>query len=54
MALVKICPSCGHKNQPGNSMCDICTADISGVTPVDEDAKAQKAPEARAIRSCLR
>ena len=46
MALVKICPSCGYKNQPGNSMCDICNADISGVTPVDEDAKAQKAPEA--------
>ena len=45
MSLVKICPSCGCKNNPGDSICDDCMADISGVIPVDEDAINQETQE---------
>ena len=38
MALVKICPSCGCKNDLSNSMCDDCMADISGISPTDPEA----------------
>ena len=39
MALVKICPSCGCKNDLSNSMCDDCMADISGISPIDPEAQ---------------
>ena len=39
MALVKICPSCGCKNDLSSFMCDDCTADISGVNPIDPEAQ---------------
>ena len=45
MSLVKICPSCGCKNNSGDSICDDCMADISGVIPVDEDAINQETQE---------
>lgn len=45
MSLVKICPSCGCINNSGNSMCDDCLADISGVIPVDENTMNQEAPQ---------
>lgn len=39
MELVKICPSCGCKNDLSNSMCDDCMADISGINPTDPEAQ---------------
>ncbi|MCS7165412.1 MAG: FHA domain-containing protein [Candidatus Calescibacterium sp.] len=33
--LVKICPSCGHKNKVTEILCISCMVDISGVKPTD-------------------
>ena len=52
MSVVKICPSCGYENNPGDIMCDRCMADISGINPVDTDAQkaeVQTIPQSHAI-----
>ena len=46
MSLVKICPSCGCKNNSGDSICDDCMADISGIIPVDENVINQEVSKA--------
>ena len=38
MALVKICPSCGAENDINTTLCDMCMADISAVSPINTDA----------------
>jgi len=37
VALVKICPSCGAENDINTTLCDMCMADISAVSPIDTD-----------------
>ena len=46
MPLVKICPSCGRKNDPKEMMCD-CLADISDISPIDTDAQVPEVQKTR-------
>ncbi len=46
MALVKLCPSCGTKNDDISlSLCKRCEIDISGISPIDEDESSDQKEE---------
>ena len=42
MSLVKICPTCGNRNQPDEMLCITCMADVSMVIPSDESPNTEK------------